>query len=168
MTKHKEYFELYPDIEVFYFTTDGQAFFTEHEAYNHSLTVGDNEVLAVTREEGMLDNEEEEEIDTTTEVEAEEKLKAFDLDTDPPNYNSMKKLVKELGLTPADMKAPTLLDALVAKKAELISANVSKEVKIDEKPDNASTGSATEASTGSATEESTGSATEESTGSATV
>ncbi len=147
MTEHKKYFELYPEVEEFFFTSDGQAFFTEHEAWNHSINIGDKEVIPVTREEATspdlskgeekenvdnvdtastgsatdisTSNSDQEEVDTTTVVEAEEKLKGLDLETDSPDYMTMKKLVKELQLDVADQKASTLLDALTAKKSAL-------------------------------------------------
>ena len=65
-------------------------------------------------------NTETEEEDTTTVAEAEEKLKVLDIETNSPDYQTMKKLVKELNIEVPDMKAATLLDALTAKKAELI------------------------------------------------
>lgn len=82
----------------------------------------ENTNIENTDESPKVDNQDNaqvitEEIDTTTFAEAEENLKALDLDT--ADYNTKKKLVKELNITVTDMTGATLTEALKVKKAEL-------------------------------------------------
>ncbi len=59
------YFSHHPDIDVFYFTTDGQAFYTENEANNHARNLGnlgrDPRVETITRDTISQDTSETEE-----------------------------------------------------------------------------------------------------------
>ena len=50
----QSYFDNHPNVDVFHFTSDGFAFFREHDARNHASHLDNDEVLTVTREE--LDN----------------------------------------------------------------------------------------------------------------
>lgn len=43
------YFENHPGTEVFYFTTDGYAFFHENDAINHAASLHDNTVMTISR-----------------------------------------------------------------------------------------------------------------------
>jgi len=51
----RSYFNHHPDVETFYFTADGYAFFTENDAYNHARNLVDDEIKTISR----LDCEEE-------------------------------------------------------------------------------------------------------------
>ena len=58
----KSYFDNHPQVDVFYFTSDGLAFFKENDAYNHSRKLGDYQVTEITREEAdelSIENENE-------------------------------------------------------------------------------------------------------------
>ena len=50
-SNEKYYFDNYPDTDIFYFTSDGYAFFNEHDANNHAGKLEDDEVRTIDREE---------------------------------------------------------------------------------------------------------------------
>jgi hypothetical protein len=45
----RSYFDNHPDVDTFYFTADGYAFFTENDAYNHTENLNDKEIKTITR-----------------------------------------------------------------------------------------------------------------------
>jgi len=57
----RSYFDNYPDVDTFYFTADGYAFFTEQNACNHAKNLHIDEIRTVTRLE--CENESYDELD---------------------------------------------------------------------------------------------------------
>jgi IS1 family transposase len=49
--KARELFELYPGTGVFYFTSDGMAFFSEADASNHARGLEDKRIIKELRED---------------------------------------------------------------------------------------------------------------------
>jgi hypothetical protein len=71
----KSYFANHKSHDVFYFTADGIAFFTDNDAYGHSQKLDDKKITSITRAEadGLVDDEE---VDFSTPI-VEEIVKDF-------------------------------------------------------------------------------------------
>jgi hypothetical protein len=53
----QSYFDNHPDTDIFYFTSDGYAFFNENDAISHAQMLDDDMVRLVERSETSDDTE---------------------------------------------------------------------------------------------------------------
>ncbi len=116
-------FENHPNLEKCFSTSDGELFYNENDAKNHSKTLEDKKVepvfnanfLEVVGDEDLSEDELE-----MQKFEESEKM-ANELQNTPlvkENYKSLKSLVKYFKIEVANQSAETLIQALEEYKSK--------------------------------------------------
>lgn len=108
--KKTEIFKANPNMDCFFETTDGNAFYTESAAKNHAKTLKDKKVTKHTRSA-------EEASDKGTAATKIKELESLELTMQ--NYKTMKEMVKYFKLDVADQKAETFIKVLEEYKQKL-------------------------------------------------
>lgn len=124
-------FKLHPNLEVFYQTSDGTAFFKDHDAKNHAQTLKNKKVTAIFNEgEEMPLNEVKEHIVTQTDLDNNPELgdagiqpgEVIEINADSNREELVARYTELFGKKPSHNAADATIAQRIAEKEASLKA----------------------------------------------